>query len=376
MINAGQRYRALVDSVKDYAIFILDPEGRVETWNTGAELIKGYRPTDIIGKRIDVFYTPEDLVAGLPDRLLAEAEDKGRVEDEGWRVRKNGTRFWADVVITALRDETGALTGFAKVTRDLTERRETQERQRKHDEELLHAEEAVRLRDEFLSIASHDLKTPLTTLQIELQALERKTDIQDEKAVKRVARAVRSAGRLSALVDALLDVSRITTGQLVLQPERIDLTEVLDVLIDQLQGVSTRAGCTLVLETAGPVHGTWDRLRIEQVVTNLVSNALKYGAEGRVTVSLSVDGGDAVIEVSDEGPGVPRDALERIFVRFERAAPRTHPGGLGLGLYVSREIVEAEGGTITARNLEGRGARFTVRLPLNGPAAPGPVIVP
>jgi hypothetical protein len=238
------------------------------------------------------------------------------------------------------------------------------------------AEQAVHARDEFLSIASHELKTPLTTLQIELQALERKTDIQDEKAVKRVARAIRSAGRLSALVDALLDVSRITTGQLALQRERLDLAEVLAVLIDQLQGLSARAGCTLVLETAGPVHGTWDRLRLEQVVTNLVSNAFKYGAEGRVTVSLSVDGGDAVIEVSDEGPGVPQDALERIFVRFERASPRTHYGGLGLGLYVSREIVEAEGGTIAARNLEGRGARFTVRLPLNGRAAPAPVVVP
>jgi signal transduction histidine kinase len=268
-------------------------------------------------------------------------------------------------VLNAIRGHDGGLVGYAKVTRDLTERRQLEEERVSR----ARAEEAVRLRDEFLSIASHDLKTPLTTLQIELQLLEQRRALLDEKELKRLDRAVRSAARLGALVDSLLDVSRIAAGQLVLQREPIDLAQVLALLVDSFQGVAARAGCTLTLETPRPVRGTWDRLRLEQVVTNLIANALKYGARGPVKVSLASENGAAVIEVSDLGPGIPEDALDRIFTRFERAAPARHYGGLGLGLYVSREIVRAEGGTIAARNLAGGGACFTVRLPLERPGA-------
>src|SRR4051812_3058116 len=150
-LDVAERLRLVVESVRDYAIFMLDPDGRVATWNPGAELAKGYRADEIIGNHIEIFYTPEDRASGLPRRLLAAALRDGRVENEGWRQRKDGTRFWADVIITALRDPEGGLLGFAKVTRDLTERRRADEERVK----LARAEEAVRLRDEFLSIASH-----------------------------------------------------------------------------------------------------------------------------------------------------------------------------------------------------------------------------
>jgi PAS domain S-box-containing protein len=205
--SGEERFRALVSSVKDYAIFMLDPSGRIESWNAGAEQTKGYTAEEIIGQHMSRFYTPEDLARGLPATLLEAAAREGRVESEGWRVRKDGTRFWADVVITALLDDGGRLMGYAKVTRDLTERLRAQEEQLR----LAHAEEALRLRDEFLSIAAHELRTPLSAVQLQLQSLLERPDGLDARARAKVERAWRS-GELVTLVDTLLDVSRISTG--------------------------------------------------------------------------------------------------------------------------------------------------------------------
>jgi PAS domain S-box-containing protein len=364
--NPDQRFRVLVESVKDYAILILDTSGRVQTWNAGAKLIKGYDADEIIGKHIETFYEPQARKQGHPERLLAVAAREGRVDEEGWRVRKDGTRFWADVVITALRNEAGELTGFAKVTRDLSERRRAEEDRRQLEDERIQratAEEAVRLRDEFLSIASHELRTPLTAIQIELHALQDRAGTDDPRLAKRLARAARNTDRLAALVESLMDVSRIAAGRLTLTPEPLELSQVLSQVVDGLRGSATKARCELSFAATGPVNGSWDRLRLEQVVVNLVGNALKYGAGAPVHVSLTNDGAEAVIDVVDGGPGVPNADLKRIFERFERAASVRHYGGMGLGLYVSREIVHAMNGSITARNLPGGGACFTVRLP-------------
>ncbi len=357
--DSDERFRVLVESVKDYAIFMLDVDGRIRTWNAGAKLIKGYEAAEIIGEHIGRFYTEEDRRRGHPAELLGEAVRAGRVEEEGWRVRKDGSRFWADVVITALHNDAGELTGFAKVTRDLSERRKAEEELRRRET----AEEAVRLRDEFLSIASHELRTPLTALQIELHLLRDNTKSDDPKLTKRLTRAARNTDRLAALVESLMDVSRLAAGRLMLKPERLELSQALSQLVDGLRDSAAKARCPLVFETTGPVWGVWDRLRLEQVVMNLIGNAIKYGAGSPVRVSLSSDAGTAILEVNDGGPGIPDADLHRIFGRFERAASMRNYNGLGLGLYVSREIVQATGGTITARNLAGGGACFTVRLP-------------
>jgi signal transduction histidine kinase len=251
------------------------------------------------------------------------------------------------------------------VTRDLTERVRL-------DDERLHrvrAEEAVRLRDEFLSIASHELKTPLTALQIELQSWKERNGFpsdaeRDDKVVKRYERAVRNAERLAALVESLLDVSRIATGRLLLKPEQMDLSETVSQVIDSLCGTAAKARCEIMFSTTGTIHGSWDRLRVDQAIMNVLSNALKYGTGSPIRVSLSVDQGDAVIEIADRGPGIPEGDLERIFARFERASPVRHYGGLGLGLYVARQVVEVQGGTIAARNMADGGACFTIRLPI------------
>ena len=320
-----------------------------------------------------MFYTREDREKGRPARLLAQAANEGRVEDEGWRVRKDGTRFWADVVITALRNEAGALVGFSKVTRDLTQRQQDEEERRRLDADRIRAEESLRIRDEFLSVASHELKTPLTALQIELYGMRAPiVKNGDERLGQKLARASRSADRLSRLIEMLLDVSRIATGRLTLRREPFDLRPAIEQLVETMQGTAARASCDFSLQPSadsGSIVGNWDRLRIEQVVMNLLANAFKYGAGRPVTLSISRDGDEAIIEVRDHGPGVPTGDLKRIFERFQRAAASPDQSGLGLGLYVSREIVRAHGGSIAGRTLPDGGARFTVRLPLAVPPA-------
>src|SRR6185312_8137807 len=235
------------------------------------------------------------------------------------------------------------------------------------------AEEALRIRDEFLSIASHELKTPLTALQIELYATRELTDKSgDERMGRKLARASRNADRLARLIEMLLDVSRIATGRLTLNRETFALGPIVEQIAETMGGTAERSGCDFSFQAApgaAAVTGSWDRLRIEQVVMNLLSNAFKYGAGQPVTATVSRQHGEGVIEVGDHGPGVPPADLERIFERFERAAPGRNHGGLGLGLYVSREIVRAHSGSINGRNLPEGGACFTVRLPIGSAPA-------
>jgi PAS domain S-box-containing protein len=361
-----ERFRTLVETIRDYAIFMLDPEGRVASWNAGAQRIKGYTAREIIGRHFSVFYPEEDLKAGKTEHELRVAARDGRFEDEGWRLRKDGSRFWANVIITALRDPTGALIGYAKVTRDLTERRELEDERLR----LAHAHEAVRLRDEFLSLASHELRTPLTVLRLQLEALRDRIASDDRATLGKLDRSVRASERLTELVEALLDVSRIATGQFTLHPERGDLGEIVAIAVDRLAETAAQAGCALTV-TAETAVGHWDRSRIDQLVTNLVSNAIRYAAGTTIAVSVVRDGDDAVIHVRDRGPGMPEGQLTRIFERFERSASMRHFGGLGLGLYVVRQITEAHGGSVIAENSVSGGACFTVRLPLGaGPREP------
>ena len=296
--------------------------------------------------------------------MLATAVREGRIRTRAGacaRTARASGRSWCSPPCATPR---AALLGFVKVTRDLTERRRAEEEQLR----LARAEEAIRIRDEFLLIASHELRTPLTALQLQLQSLQRALG-DDEKLRERVDRALRSGERLVALVESLLDVSRLATRQFALRRERVDLAAVLDEVIGELQRPAALARCALTLRAPGPVEGVLDRVRLEQVLHNLVVNALKYGAGQPVDVRLERDDGEAVIAVRDHGPGIAADDAARIFDRFERAAPVRHYGGLGLGLYVSRQIVEAHGGSIAVRNADGGGAEFTVRVPLAQPEA-------
>jgi signal transduction histidine kinase len=235
------------------------------------------------------------------------------------------------------------------------------------------AQQAVRLRDEFLSIASHELKTPLTAMQLQLQNLRDLVDRSDQCGggllTTRLARTAQTTERLSFLVESLLDVSRIATGRMQLNLECFDLAEAARSIADRLKEQAQRTGSTLALSRVDSAVGRWDRLRIEQVLVNLLSNAIKYGGGKPIELNVSRDSARAQIQVVDHGIGISGDDLQRIFGRFERAVPLRHYGGLGLGLYITQQIVAAHEGTVTVTSTPGDGATFTVSLPIERGAA-------
>jgi signal transduction histidine kinase len=236
------------------------------------------------------------------------------------------------------------------------------------------AQDAVRLRDEFLSVASHELKTPLTLLSLKLQAFARFAGVIEEAPGQRLTRDAdimrRQVRRLAELVEDLLDVSRISSGQLKLELEAMDLSALVREVATRFEPEAERVGCGLVVTTPAAVLGQWDRRRLDQVLCNLLSNALKYGAGKPVYVRVEQDATHCRLRVEDEGIGIAPEATERIFGLYERAVSERHYGGLGLGLYVTRQIVERQGGHVWAESPPGRGATFTVELPLRPPSTP------
>jgi PAS domain S-box-containing protein len=560
--QSEERLRLMIDSIKDYAIFMLDPQGRVASWNPGAQRLYEYAPPEILGRPLSCFHPAAEIAAGSPQRQLEAAREHGRSEDEGWRIRKDGSRFWASVAISAIQDH-GQLFGFAKVIRDMTEQRRVQEElaarahqqaavadlgvfalqsrdlqavmdravavveqtlavdmvsllellpdrqslvlragegwrtglvgpgasgppttvsagrtdseagyaiaspwpvvvedhaserrfaetpfmrqhgvaaglsvvvrsagpegqpygvlgahvrtprlfrseevhfvqaaanvvataiaraeneerlQRAHREadqerdRKIRAEAALRERDEFISVAAHELRTPLTALQLKLQSMEkgmqRDHPISAADTVRLASRldgALRQTDRLGQLVERLLDVSRVVAGRFELEFADCDLSAVAREVIQELGEAADAAGTKLLLTTRGDAHGHWDCTRLHQVVSNLVSNAVKYGGGKPVAVSVERQGLSVRLTVADAGIGIAPADLQRLFGRFERAAPVRNYGGLGLGLYISRHIVEAHGGTIRVESEPGRGATFVVDLPIIDPARP------
>ncbi|MFN2545847.1 MAG: PAS domain S-box protein [Myxococcales bacterium] len=349
--QSEERFRLMVEAVRDYAIFMLDPEGRIASWNVGAQRLKGYSADEIIGKHFSIFYPEEERRREHPQYELARAKAEGRYEEEGWRLRKDGSRFWANVVITAIFDAEKRHLGFTKVTRDFTEAKRLRE-----------AQLAIELRDEFLSIAGHELRTPLTALLMQLQSLARFGQIEDARVQQRLEKTVASAMRLETLIAQMLDVSRITAGRLELETEQVGLDALVREVVDRFSELAAESRCEVDLRLE-PVQGCWDRLRLEQVVTNLVSNAIKYGRGRPIEIETRRDGADAMLRVTDHGLGIAPEDRQRIFQRFERSRRTREYSGFGLGLWITRSIVEASGGTIAVESQPGRGATFTVRLP-------------
>lgn len=369
--RAAEEFKLLVHGVKDYAIFMLDENAHVASWNEGAERIQGYATAEILGKHFSVLFLPDEHGPGRLGAVLETSRCEGRAELEGWGLRKDGSSFWAGVAVTPVREPNGEPRGFGVITRDLTERRRAEQQRERLISEL---KDAVRSRDEFLQIASHELKTPLTPLQLQLDALARalqRTDLDNATLATKLETAARQTARLSRLVESLLDVSRITAGGVQIYPEPLDLADLVREVSERFRLESGRAGCELVVRTDPHIMGCWDRLRIEQILSNLLANAIKYGAGQPITIEGRISDGSARISVTDRGIGIQPEALERIFERFERAVSSRHFGGLGLGLFIAREFAEAHGGDITAQSQPGAGSTFTVVLPLGDGAQDG-----
>jgi PAS domain S-box-containing protein len=357
---AEERSRLLVDGVRDYAIVRLDPDGKVATWGSGAERLLGYSADEIVGHHFSIFYPPEDVRDGKCAHELEDARRDGRREDEGWRVRKNGTRFWANTVVTAIQDSQGTLLGYAKVTRDLTEQIRSEELRTR----LTQANEAVRLRDEFLSIASHELRTPLTPLSLLLQRMERTLAQGDRVDSATVRRADRQVQRLLRLINELLDLSRLQAGKLQLERVETELGSLVKTVVEDFSGLGSGHGFELDLPQPVSVRG--DRDRLEQVLVNLVQNAIKYSPRGGVVkISVGVVAREAKVTVEDTGIGIPEDEQPQIFKRFFRArnAETKHFGGLGLGLFLSHEIVQRHGGRFEVQSAPGKGSSFSFFIP-------------
>jgi PAS domain S-box-containing protein len=362
--ESEEMFRLLVETVEDYAIIMLDPEGRVATWNTGARHIKGYEAEEVIGRHFSIFYPQEDVTQGKPERMLSAARERGRFKDEGWRVRKDGTKFLADVVITAVHDERGELRGFAKVTRDVTERKKAEETQRA----LLVAEEVNRAKDEFLAVVSHELRTPLTSI-LGWARMLRIGDLDESTTEEALAALERSATAQVHLIEDLLDDTRMTSGRLRLNKRPLEVRSVVEsALADLLPSAEVKSIQVISDIQCESCPMLADPVRLQQVVWNIVSNAIKFTPEnGRVSVRLRrTDPATAEIEVSDTGRGIEGELLPQLFQRYRQGDAATNrKSGVGLGLAISKYLVEQHGGTIRAASEGlGKGATFTIALPI------------
>ena len=383
--RSEEQFRLLVEAVKDYAIFLLDPDGVVATWNEGARRLKQYEPSEIIGKHFSAFYPSIDVIAGKPARELELALAWGSVEDEGWRVRKDGTTFWANVVITAVFDERGRHRGFTKVTRDITQRKHAEEVQRalieqrearyQAEEERRRTEaayrssqEANRAKDEFLMTLSHELRTPMTSILGWAHLLPSLPPGSSafQEAVLAIARSAKLQTRL---IDDVLDVSRIVSGKLRLTVENIDTVRLLNAAIDAVRPAAVAKSITIAVELS-PELGTitGDPTRLQQILWNLLANAMKFTPKGgTVEVRARRTSSHLQISVRDTGEGIDSRFLPYIFEPFRQAdsnSTRSH-GGLGLGLSIVRYIAEAHGGGVSAESEGlGKGATFIVTLPI------------
>jgi PAS domain S-box-containing protein len=350
-----ERFRLLVESVRDYAVFMIDVDGTVRSWNAGAEALKGYTATEIIGRHFSAFYTPEDQVEGKPAAELRAAKANGRIEDEGWRVRKDGTVFWANVLITAIYGRSGDLIGFAKVTRDMTERHRLEQLER-----------SSRRMSEFLAMLAHELRNPLapirnavTVMQLETlpsPALRNCRDIID-----------RQLRHMTRLVDDLLDVGRLTTGKIKLHKEVLRVGEIVARSVETARPVIEARRHSLKVELPRkPIYVNGDSTRMSQILQNLLVNAAKYTPDGgHIAIKAESRDGFATITVSDDGRGIDAADLENIFNLFMQGDNGTpDESGLGIGLTVARSLAELHGGTLDAHSRgPGQGSTFALRLP-------------
>ena len=365
-------YRLLVEQVRDYAIFALDATGHIVTWNPGAQRFKGYTAEDIIGRHFSTFYPEADVRAGKPEMELVIARAEGKFEEEGWRIRKDGTRFWANVVITALRDENGEVIGFGKVTRDLTERRAAQERAIDDARRIAEIETANRTKSQFLAAMSHELRTPLNAISGYVELLE--SGLRgpvNEQQLEDLRRIRTSSQHLLGIINDLLNFSRLEAGTVTYVIDDFPIGDALDEVRVMVEPLAKTKGIELVWPDAKGIRAHADIAKVEQILLNLIMNAVKFTAEqGRIVVTAHKEEDQVRLVVTDNGIGIPQDQLEAIFDPFVQVGRNltSHHEGTGLGLAISRDLARAMDGDLTVASEVGAGSAFTLALPAAAPS--------
>jgi PAS domain S-box-containing protein len=357
--QSEEHFRLIVSNVKDYAILMLDPEGFVVSWNDGAEKINGYRAEEIIGQHFSRFYTAEDISSGKPAFELEQAAQDGRSEVEGWRIRKDGSRFLANVVITALRDEKGRLRGFGKIARDITERQKSEEQLMKTVGELRRSNDDLQ---QFAYVSSHDLQEPLRMVSSFTQLLAKRYKGRlDSDADEFIAFAVDGCNRMQGLIQDLLSYSRAGTNGKALR--EISSEDALKMALTDLRGAVEQSGAVVTYDSLPAI--TIDETQLTQIFQNLVGNGIKYrrAESPEVHVSASKNGHEWIFSVRDNGLGIDSQYFDRIFILFQRLHGREEFEGTGIGLAICKKILERLGGRIWVESQPEKGSTFYFALP-------------
>jgi PAS domain S-box-containing protein len=367
-----ERYKMLVENVQDYAIFFMDQNGYIQTWNKGAEKNKGYTHDEIIGKHFSIFYSDQDNADRKPEQELEIAKKLGRVEDEDWRIRKDGTKFWANVVITALYDDDGDLQGFAKVTRNLTERKENEDSLkstnillREQQKELQRLNES---KDEFISLASHQLRTPATAIkQLLGMLLEGYIEGVPDNIQAILKKTYDSNERQISIVNSLLKVAQIDSGKIVLRKQPSDINQIIKSLVQQYEGIIADKGQSIILELHDkPVLGYIDEHYYRMALENIIDNASKYtGTGGDIRITTTFEDNYAVVSIKDTGVGVKSEDIPTLFDKFNRIPNElSHKvAGSGLGLYWGGKVIDLHQGVIEVDSELGLGSTFSIKVP-------------
>ncbi len=356
------RFGLLVRDVKDLAIFMIDPSGRVMSWNRGAERIKGYTESEIVGKPISLFYTKEDVLRGEPAANLRRALEEGRYESLGWRCRKDGSTFFADVLFTPLYDEAGHLEGFSKITRDITDKKRAEEDIQRS---LQREQELNEMKSRFVSLASHEFKTPLSVILSSASLIEKYQAPEDsDKRNRHLHRIKSNVSNLRQILNDFLSVDQLEKGIIRNSPSVLDLPAFLKETLQNM-AEACKTGQQFEMAVRGAERkAILDAPLLGNILNNLLSNAIKYSGENTLIRVFLDFGPDFLrITVKDQGIGIPAAEQPRLFEEFFRASNAGSVSGTGLGLSIVRKYIDLMGGTITFSSAPGEGTEFIVTLP-------------
>jgi PAS domain S-box-containing protein len=369
-----ERYHKMIEEVEDYAIILLDNEGIIQNWNNGAEKIKGYKEDEIVGKSFMNFYLPEDLERGLPQQLLNEAKQKGKAIHEGWRKRKDGTRFWGSIVLTAVHDAEKNVIGFSKVTRDLTAKKLAEDRLKEYSRQLEFQNQEL---EQFAYAASHDMKEPLRKIHMyNAFVVENPLNQLDEKSREFLKRSLMAVTRMGKLIEDLLNYSKTTTN--LEADEAVNFNQLVEEIIQEHKEDFVEKGVSIQFGNLPVIHGIG--FQFKQLMGNLIGNATKYRHPDRnlaITISSEQVKGEQLavgriesdkmyhkISVIDNGIGFEQQYAEKIFEIFQRLNNQSPATGSGIGLAICKRIVQNHKGAITAQGKPNEGARFDIYLPI------------